>query len=332
MIIAQDDSLELIYRDLMDRLVHHPEYESAPRGKAIREGIGAHFVLTDPRNRLILSPARAVNYGFAVGELCWYLRGATDLETMLYYNRRMGQFSDDGRTINSAYGAKLFNGTEVVDGQWDFCVRELAKDPDSRRAVMHINQPSDLRRAVAFGSKDVPCTMSIQLLIRNRRLHMHVLMRSNDLVWGVPYDVFSFTCLQEAFLYSLRAAGVPVDDLGHYHHTAGSLHIYDTHYGMAEEVSKEAGGGPPPMSPFTLDGLQVLAEDWEPRIRRGEELGYAQDWYGETVEWMATRLEVHRRKRDGEEAERVRREAALAELTRLTEDAVGSKDENVKQA
>jgi thymidylate synthase len=100
-------------------------------------------------------------------------------------------------------------------------LEELKNDPDSRRAVMHINQPPDLGRAVGAGSKDVPCTMSLQLLIRDRKLHMHVLMRSNDVVWGMPYDVFSFTCLQEAFLYLLQEQGVPVDGLGCYHHTAG---------------------------------------------------------------------------------------------------------------
>lgn len=307
------DSMEEIHNVLMSTLLEDFDYESAPRGKPIRELIAPSFTLTDPRNRLIMSPARAVNYGFAVGELCWYVRGDKDLATMLYYNKRMTQFSDDGQTINSAYGYRMFKErwTDVIKQgfiptlgavcQLDNIISELKRDPDSRRAVMHINEPNDLRQAVQHGSKDVPCTMSLQLLIRDRKLHMHVLMRSNDVVWGLPYDVFSFTCLQEAFLYQLQAAGVPVDDLGSYHHTAGSLHLYDTHYEMAGLVSHEKLDDPSPMKPFTLDQLDVLAHSWEPRIRESVVTRNEIDSVGdETIGWMADRLIEHRLKREAE--------------------------------
>ncbi len=337
------ESLQDIHKTLMMTLHDDYDYKSAPRGKPIKELIAASFTLENPRNRIILSPARNVNYGFAVGELCWYVRGDHDLETMLYYNKRMKMFSDDGKTINSAYGARIFNErwqglpdiTCVPIGQFDNVVQELKKDPDSRRAVMHINQPHDLRRAVMEGSKDVPCTMSLQLLIRDRKLHMHVLMRSNDVVWGLPYDVFSFTCLQELFLYKLQEAGVPVDDLGTYNHTAGSLHVYDTHFAMAEEVSKEEDIKLPPMLPFDLQAIEHLAEEIEPDIRKNWNSNedtrdlyrfwteQPPDWQDEetSLDWMTRRLVEHRLKRNAEEAEIARKDAALTELTRLTEEA-----------
>ena len=298
------DSLEEIHTCLMQELLENPDCESAPRGKPIKELIAASFTLMNPRNRLIMSPARNVNYGFAVGELCWYVRGDSDLETMVYYNKRMAQFSDDSVTINSAYGSRIFKehwfGSSTAEGgenQFDNVIRELKSDPDSRRAVIHINMPLDLRKAVVFGSKDVPCTMSLQLLIRNRKLHMHVLMRSNDVVWGMPYDVFSFTCLQEAFLYRLQEAGVPVDDLGSYHHTAGSLHLYETHYDMAGLVIMERNDRPTPMLPFTLGALESLAEQTEPDIRAGQSTGGGG---GVTTEWMAEQLFRHYQKRETE--------------------------------
>lgn len=310
------DSLEEIHRCLMQTLVEDPDCESAPRGKPIKELVAASFTLMNPRDRLIVSPAREVNYGFAVGELCWYLRGDTDLATMAYYNRRMSQFSDDGKTINSAYGHRMFKQRWNGESQLTNVLNELRHDPDSRRAVMHINEPWDLRKAQLYdgpppdgkrrGSKDVPCTMSLQLLIRDRKLHMHVLMRSNDVVWGLPYDVFSFTCLMESFLYVLQEGGVPVDDLGCYHHTAGSLHLYETHYGMAGLVSKEEHPSPAPMNPFTLEALEYLSEVVEPAIRRSfyegsedESRGYLEpdDPDDSTIDWMGRRLVRHRRKR-----------------------------------
>lgn len=301
------DSFEEVHKCLMHELMESPDCESAPRGKPIRELLAASFTLTDPRNRLISSPARAVNYGFAVGELCWYMRGDSDLATMLYYNRRMAQFSDDGVSINSAYGARILNGGAVTDAspsQWALCIEELRRDTDSRRAVMHINQPRDLRKAISFGSKDVPCTLSLQVLVRDRRLHMHAVMRSNDVVWGLPYDVFSFTCLQEAFLYQLQEAGVPVDDLGSYHHTAGSLHLYDTHYGLAGLVTKEDWDRPAPMKPVTLEELEEIATRVEPAVRLADPAGQFVNSFSGSAGWMFQRLLDHRQKRLDEAKEK----------------------------
>ena len=328
----RSDSLSDIYGYFIDDLLYYTQFESSPRGKPIKEILVASFELTDPRNRIIESKAREMNYGFAVGELCWYLRGDVDLATMVYYNKRMSQFSDDGETINSAYGARILNPmwidhTWSPKSQFENVVAELISDPDSRRAVMHINQPSDLLRAVTKGSKDVPCTMSLQLFIRERKLHMHVTMRSNDIIWGLPYDVFSFTCLMECFLYKLQNAGVPVDDLGSYHHTAGSLHIYDTHYDMANRIYCEDNEAPSPMNPFTLDGMEYLAEEIEPNIRLDKSNTITQP-NNETELWMFNNLIDHRKKRANEVIEYERKQAALIELTKLSEEITLEKENN----
>jgi thymidylate synthase len=262
---------------------------------------------------------------------------------MLYYNKRMGQFSDDGKTINSAYGNRMFryrfrenqfsgSGLDAWDrSQFTNVLEELKRDPDSRRAIMHINEPPDLDRAVCRGSKDVPCTLSIQLLIRDRKLHMLVQMRSNDVVWGLPYDVFSFTCLQEAFLQMLQREGVPVDDLGNYVHTAGSLHVYDTHFSMAEEISKEPDLNVFPMQPINLDQLRDLAEIHEPDIRMNglQEISWLDTEPGE-VDWMIQKLLDHRKKREEEARKRAEREKALDELVALTEE-YGGYDQELKE-
>jgi thymidylate synthase len=303
------DSLHDIHQCLMETLLDDPDYESAPRGKPIKELIGASFTLMNPRARLIDSPARNLNYGFAVGELCWYIRGDNDLAAMQFYNKRMAQFSDDGETINSAYGyrmgeprwGKRGGGPYLCRAQIDNVLEELVRDSDSRRAVFIINEPNDLNRAVDVGSKDVPCTLSLQLFIRDRKLHMHTVMRSNDIAWGFPYDVFSFTCLMEAFLYRLQDDGAPVDDMGHYHHTAGSLHLYDTHYEMAGLVSKERLPSPAPMAPFTLEKIVALATEEEPEIRSDSWADLhacpRYEAHEDSIGWMYEQLIKHKNKR-----------------------------------
>lgn len=306
-ITLKADSMEELYRDMADALRYDYDFESSPRGKPIREILGATFVLRNPRNRLILSPARNVNFGFAVGELCWYIRGDSDLETMLYYNKRMSQFSDDGKTINSAYGARMFTDEPSLGNESQFynCCKELLNDPASRRAVMHINQPRDLFKAVSKSSKDVPCTMSLQLLIRDKKLYMHVLMRSNDFVWGVPYDFFSFTCLQELFLYQLQEFGVDVEDLGHYVHTSNSFHVYEPHYEMIKRITDESFKSARPMASLNRDDMLNIALHYEEAIRKNNDLLLPDDlsknnFSSESSIWMMTELLKHKTKRQNE--------------------------------
>jgi thymidylate synthase len=185
---------------------------------------------------------------------------------MLYYNKRMDRFSDDGITINSAYGARIFN--EEYGDQFRYVVKELCSDPHSRRATLHVNRPADLRHAVSNGSKDVPCTMNLQLFIRDRKLHMSVHMRSNDVIWGMPYDVFSFTMLQECFLAFLIEAKADVDGLGTYHHSAGSIHIYDEFLEQGAAIELEEITAPPPMDPFDIIRIDQISHLHEPVIMK----------------------------------------------------------------
>lgn len=302
MIDIVSDSLNEIHKKVFTHFAKDYQFESAPRGLKIREELVTRIELTNPRNRLIQSAARNPNYGFAVGELCWYIRGDIDLETMLYYNKRMSLFSDDGKTINSAYGARIFNEGALIDvqpSQFYLCVEELIRDNDSRRAVMHINQPRDLRKAVQFGSKDVPCTMSLQLFIRNKKLYMHTLMRSNDIVWGMPYDIFSFTSLQEIFFIILKQNGVDIEDIGSYYHTAGSLHIYSDHFEMAEKVSNEEMVNVSPMEPYDIDDISEIVQSIEPDLRNKLDIN-CDKITNTSSKWMIDQLISHRNKRTNE--------------------------------
>lgn len=303
--VAFDD----IFVSLLRKLSRTPDFVCAPRGQKIKESLGLTLVLTDPRSRFIHNPARKANYGFAAGEFLWYWQGRRDLEMMLYYNKRMRDFSDDGTTLNSAYGFRLRNGSDLLDcdSQWNNCRASLIEDPDSRRAVMTIFSPFDLDTAVHRGSKDVPCTLSLQFFIRDNCLHLHVHMRSNDAIWGLTNDLFSFTLFHECMLLDLQRSDPKFRDLrlGSYYHTAGSLHLYERHFEMAEEVIKLYDDGfreytaMPALT--SLESLDRLGEDEEEmRKRYIDQIRLSKYEGGER--WLADELNVHRLKRDAEEA------------------------------
>jgi thymidylate synthase len=78
--------------------------------------------------------------------------------------------------------------------------------------------------------KDSPCALALQFFIRQDRLDAVGMMRSNDAIWGLPYDVFLFTMLQELLASQLGVS------LGSYTHIAGSMHLYDRHCDLAQRI------------------------------------------------------------------------------------------------
>jgi thymidylate synthase len=67
-------------------------------------------------------------------------------------------------------------------------------------------------------------------------------MRSQDAVWGMPYDMFTFSAIgkyMQVYLWMAKNFGV---GLGKLYVRAGSFHIYERHFDDAEawlETSEE---------------------------------------------------------------------------------------------
>jgi thymidylate synthase len=193
--------------------------ESSPRGKKIKELKNVSVEIRDPKKRILSLPVRNISLPFAFGELIWYLTARNDVSMMEYYSKGMKNFSDDGETLNSAYGYRIFGHHQSLPfDQWDHVVKQLKEDPDTRQAIIHLHTPNNKP------TKDEVCTLSLQFMIRDNKLDMITNMRSNDIIKGFTYDVFSFTSMQELMANEL---GIEV---GTYYHNAASMHIYENDY------------------------------------------------------------------------------------------------------
>lgn len=195
-------------------LLNKQHLEDSSRDGAIRgEILNAVTVITDPTRGIVQSSVRKMPMRYAVGELMWYLSGNRNLSAIQNYTSAWDRMSDDGETVNSNYGWCIFN--KYGFNQWGYVKDMLKKDPNSRQAVIHI------KTADPKPSKDVNCTVCLQFLIRDGKLHATVYMRSNDIWMGFPYDVFSFTAMQCKMAMELGVG------IGTYTHIAGSLHLYE---------------------------------------------------------------------------------------------------------
>ena len=114
------------------------------------------------------------------------------------------------------------------------------RDPSSRRAVATIYSG---HRDLGDESRDIPCTLSLQFIIRAETLWLVVSMRSSDAYLGLPYDVAQFTTVGHAVAtaVSVPFAGLTIN--------CGSSHIYESDIEAFQLLSR-----PSPM-PFRWDAL-----------------------------------------------------------------------------
>lgn len=173
---------------------------------------------SNPTERILWWPERDCNPFFHLFESLWMMAGRDDVNFVRYFNGKMGDYSDDGRTFNGAYGhrwRRRFGRDQLVD-----VVEHLKRSPDSRRAVLTMwGVNEDL--AVVDSSKDVCCNTQAYFDLRGGVLNMTVCNRSNDAVWGAyGANAVHFSILQELIASALH---VPV---GVYRQFSNNLHMY----------------------------------------------------------------------------------------------------------
>jgi thymidylate synthase len=211
------------YINTLTDIMKYPQFECAPRGLKIFEKIN-HTFNVDMDCPIITRKGRNLNYRFMFGEAAWMLDGRNDLKTIRYYMEGIKRFSDDGITFYGAYGPKIVT-------QLSYIIETLKNDLDTRQAVLNI------WRENPRSSKDVPCTLSMQFLVREfenqKYLHCITNMRSNDIWLGTPYDSFNFSAITFYVACRLYALGIKVK-LGGLKINAGSRHLYESNWDAAE--------------------------------------------------------------------------------------------------
>lgn len=203
-----------IWKNKLNEINQNPDYIVSPRNMEVKEKIGESYKI--PMISFIDLAERHVNTGFMFKEAHWILSGSNRLSDITPYMKSYANYSDDGVFLRGAYGPK------IVD-QLPYVVDSLIKDKDSRQAVLNI------WRERPASSLDTPCTTQMQFLIRDDKLHSITSMRSQDIVLGFTYDVFTFSMVAKAVQCLLEEQGLKTE-LGNLQVNVGSLHLYERHY------------------------------------------------------------------------------------------------------
>jgi thymidylate synthase len=227
------------------RDIHSPASKYGKEERRSLELINKSFEVSDIRNRLIDNNCRRVNWAFLVANYFWTIFGRDDLLMINHYNSGAACFSSDKLTINSALGKRVFF---PLRSQYSY-VRELLKtDSTSRRAVIQILEPRDLR----VDNIDVPCFNSIQFLIRAGSLYCTASMRSLSATMVLPYDFFLISMIHETLAVELKVA------LGSIFFNCTSLHIYEDEIDFTKELLRFKGEEPRPMIPMENFSSEII--------------------------------------------------------------------------
>ncbi len=228
---------------------NNPQFVASPRGLKIREIKDFMFEIVNPVAEPIVTKDEERNKVIAeytAKETDLYDSCSNRVEDFAKASKFWEKLANPDGTINSAYGYLIWKNKSCghwFEGElvpieevrknpsmldhihrtpWEWAKQSLIQDKDTRQAIMRFSLPEHQW----MGNKDQTCTMHANFLIRDDKLYLTVIMRSNDLMKGLVYDLPWFVSLMDKMIDELRPT-YPELQKGTYTHLSHSMHIYE---------------------------------------------------------------------------------------------------------
>ncbi|MBI4091622.1 MAG: thymidylate synthase, partial [Candidatus Levybacteria bacterium] len=126
--------------------------------------------------------------------------------------------TSDGRTID----------------QLSWAIEKLKKTPTRKHIIISAWNPEFIYEMALPGKSMAlpPCHTLFQLDVRNKKLSLHLYMRSADFFLGVPFNIASYSLLT---MMLARVTGLKA---GEFILTFGDVHLYSNHFKQVREQLK----------------------------------------------------------------------------------------------
>jgi len=220
-----DQTYQQLLKDIIEKGYAETNERTGHETKALPGLTFSHDIQKDGFPMLTL---RKIPVKLFIAEQVWFISGARKPADFLRdYTKIWDDFTNPGDVVTVAYGyrwRKHFGRDQLAK-----LIELLKKEPSSRHGVVVTWDPaSDGLGGVS--KSNVPCPFTFTVGIIGGKLHLHNVVRSNDMILGFPHDVAGFALLQCILAQEL---GV---ESGVYTHTISNAHVYDIHYPTAEEM------------------------------------------------------------------------------------------------
>ncbi len=220
-----------LYQDLVREVMEEGSVTKNQRtGHEVKALPAVSFSIDLLKDGFPLLSLRRIPLDLFIAEQVWFISGEMQPKEFLEsFTSMWSPFTNDQGVVTAAYGhrwRKHFGRDQLEE-----LVELLERDPSSRQGVVMAWDPA-IDGLEGPKQKNIPCPFAFTVNILDGRLNLHNIMRANDLIVGLPYDVAGFALLQ--CLLAQRLNVLP----GVYTHSISYPEIYDIHYSVAEELLK----------------------------------------------------------------------------------------------
>lgn len=212
----------------------------------------------EPEQGFPLLTLRKIPIRIFVAEQVWFLTGARRPQDFLRgFTKIWDDFANIDGVVTAAYGYRWRRefGRDQIEG----LINLLEKEPSSRHGVVVAWDPGSDGLNPDKKRKNVPCPYTFTVNIIGGKLHLHNIIRSEDMILGFPHDIAGFSLLQH-----LLAARLGVG-VGKHTHSISNAHIYDIHYEAAREIIARENDHPPVELSVTRDHF-TRAEEGDEKV------------------------------------------------------------------
>ncbi len=224
-----------VWRKAIYKILHQDNTVDSRAGETL-EILHSFISIEEPRQKWIYDRIPPLSIAYALAELVWIVNGEDCSDIINYFNPQLEKFAGKAKFYHGAYGKRIRTHFGFDQLEKAYCA--LQNTPESRQVVIQIYD-TEVDFPINNGeprAEDIPCNICSMVKVRHGRLEWSQIMRSNDVLLGMPYDFIQFTGLQEIL------AGWLELEMGTYNHYSDSLHLYSRDIpkvGAAEEVTVE---------------------------------------------------------------------------------------------
>lgn len=219
MLVIRARNVHEALRTALLQLLQHGVRRHSRNGPVLAFPEPVTTVYERPLERWLFWPERDANPFLHFAESLWMLAGRNDLAFLTKFAASFEAFSDDGKTLNGAYGHRWRR--HFGHDQLTLVIEALRADPNDRRAVLQMwDGHTDCYQQAL--KKDVPCNTAAYFSVTvDGAVDMLVSNRSNDMLWGAyGANAVHFSYLHEFVANSLQRK------VGVYRQVSNNLHMY----------------------------------------------------------------------------------------------------------
>ena len=213
------------YLDLLQLILDRGATKRDRTGTGTKSVFG-HQMRFDLADGFPLVTTKKLHVKSIVHELLWFLAGDTNVRALQANGVRIwDEWADENGELGPVYGRQWRSWPKPGGGTIDQIaevVREIGKNPDSRRLIVSAWNPADVPKM-----RLPPCHCLFQFYVAEGRLSCQMYQRSADAFLGVPFNIASYALL------TMMVARVTGLEPGEFVHTLGDAHLYANHVEQA---------------------------------------------------------------------------------------------------